>query len=404
MARNKTPSNWLTKKINRLQMQSSEKKYKRHRESEDKLFEIFVAECQSTKEFELVIESGYLHNYYLMRKTPRDVDATSKKYNFVSSVAFIEAIRRWVELNPPLFEKLEAKKQSQIQEYKIQELKKIEDSRAASKLRMIELQAEVQLRREIAAIRETERLDALRKIYLSDKQLMIDEARIYRDFAEKLERCKRKSARKKWERGLSENRFAQYLKVGADNQAEYRKLVLSGVFDRKGIDFDGPGFVYLIRNQSLSALKIGIASNSSSSDRVSVHQSKGWELIKKWEFLSTWQAYLIEQKIIGWWRDELELENGVNPAQMTQGGFSETAPDSVELLSTTMSRIETFLNQPNEKNRKVNSKNGLTSKTVSNGCWCGGRWKTRTNSYNSVKVRSCSRWPYCLGRPNPTDS
>lgn len=403
MARNKVPTNWFTSKMNRLQVQSNEKKYKKIRESEDGLFQIFVVECQGTKEFELIIEAGYLHDYNLMRKTPQDVDAASKKYKFVSPLAFIGAIRRWVDINPSLFEKLETKKLLQIREYQIQVFKKIEDSRIASKLRMKELQAEAQLRREIATVRESERLDALRANYLSDKQLMIADALIYRDFAEKLERSKRKSSRKKWRRELSENRFAQYLKVGAVNQNEYRKLILSGVFDRKGIDFDGPGFVYLMRHQSLGALKIGIASNSSSSDRVSVHQSKGWELLKKWEFRSTWHAYLIEQEIISWWRDELELENGVSPVQMTQGGFSETAPDSLELLSTTISRIETLSNRPNEKKRKENSENSLTRNVVSSGCWCGGRWKTRTNNYNSVKVRSCSRWPYCLGRPNHTD-
>jgi hypothetical protein len=399
MAPKKPPSNWLSAVIRERRANEANKWHAKREDSEDKLFRTYVVECQGSSEFDLVIESGYLCNYRY-EGAPETVRAAGSKYGFVNAAVFVDALKRWVRLNPPLFEVLEQKSQTKRKAYDDEKIRKVEESRMEHDKWQAKYMAEAQIAQEARIIRKLESLQNLKSSYLISQQTMIEDARVFRDLAEKLERCKRRSSRKKWRKELSENRFAQYLEVGLDNQAEYKKVVLSGVFDRKGIDFDGPGLVYLMRNQSLNALKIGITSNSSTSDRVSVHENKGWGLLSKWEFSSTWQAYLIEQQIISWWRDELELGNGVAPEQMPQGGFSETAPNSADLQNSTVLRVEELLSQTDLRDRKVGSKGRNSTKSLSSGCWCGGKWVARKNGSNKGTFRSCSRWPYCLNRPD----
>ena len=368
-------------------------------EEQDSRFLSYVTVCRGSEDFESIIESGYLC-HYPSEKIPEAVQAAINKFEFPSATDFLSGLRRWVQTDPQLLESLEVKRMLKHQAYVAEELRKSEEILAAREEQMEKRKAELEENARILKIREAEQVDAIRDTYLSDGQIMIDEARIYRDLMEKLEQCKRSSSRRKWKKELIQNNFALFLRAGRANQEEYRKVILTGVFERKGIDFNSPGQIYLMKNQSLNALKVGIMSTSSVVDRVSVHQSKGWELISKWETASTWHAYSVEQQIVCWWRDELELENGAHPSQMPQGGFSETALFSDELEITTLAQIERFLSQPTARARKPMTSSGIEAVISDDKCWCGGKWVKRINKTSYGKFLSCSRWPYCLNRPD----
>ena len=399
MAPKKPASNWLSAAIRERRANEANKARAKRDDLEDARFRTYVAECQGKTEFDSAIEAGYLCRYP-SEQIPGAVNEAIRKYGFPNPSVFFDALRRWVQTDSQLFEGLEAKSQTKYQEQNAEQLRKQEELLIAREEQRVKHQFEMEESRKFWAAKNAEKLSILVRSYLNDNQLMIADARVFRDLAEKLERCKRRSSRSKWRKELLENRFAQFLKVGLDNQVEYKKVVLSGVFDRKGIDFDSPGLVYLMNNQSLNALKIGIASNSSTSDRIKAHENREWGLLRRWEFPSTWQAFQIEQKVISWWRDELELGNGVVPEQMPQGGFSETAPDSVELRNSTVLRVEELSSEANLRDRKVGLKSRTSNQSSSSGCWCGGKWVARRNGSNKGTFRSCSRWPYCLNRPD----
>jgi hypothetical protein len=399
MVPRKTNSNWLSLKLRERRANEAQKEKAKLAEEQDSRFLRYVRVCRGSEEFEPIIESGYLC-HYPSEKIPEAVQSAINKFDFPSPTDFFSGLRRWVQTDPQLFEALEAKRLLKRQAFEAEKLRKAEELLAAREEQMEKRKAELEENARLLKIRETERIDAIRDAYLSNKQMMIDEARIYRDLMEKHEQCKRASSRRKWKKELMHNNFALFLRAGKANQDEYKKVFITGVFDRKGIDFNSPGQIYLMKNQSLNALKIGIMSTSSISDRVSIHQSKGWELISKWEMASTWHAYSVEQQIICWWRDELELGNGAHPNQMPQGGFSETAPNSDELAITTLTQIEQFLSQPAARARKPRTGNGIQVEIGDDKCWCGGKWVKRVNKTSYGKFYSCSRWPYCLNRPD----
>jgi hypothetical protein len=399
MVPRKTNSNWLSVKLRERRANELQKEKAKLTEEQDSCFLRYVTFCRGSEEFQSIIESGYLC-HYPSEKIPDAVQVVINKFEFPSPTDFFSGLRRWVQTDSQLFGVLEAKRLLKRQAYEAEQLRKSEELLAAREEEMEKRKAELKENERLLKIRETERIGALRDAYLNNEQMMIDEARIFRDLIEKHEQCKRASSRRKWKKELMHNNFALFLKGGIANQDEYKKVFLTGVFDRKGIDFNSPGQIYLMKNQSLNALKIGIMSTSSISDRVSVHQSKGWELISKWEMASTWHAYSVEQQIICWWRDELELGNGAHPNQMPQGGFSETAPNSDELSITTLTQIEHFLSQPTARVRKSRTVNGIQIEISDDKCWCGGKWVKRVNKASYGKFYSCSRWPYCLNRPD----
>ena len=90
----------------------------------------------------------------------------------------------------------------------------------------------------------------------------------------------------------------------------------------KGFDLTKPGDLYLITNEALGAHKVGIS--GATSRRLEVHQREGWKIFKVERFAIGEHAYLIEQKIISWLREDLNLPAYLSAAVMPQSGWTET--------------------------------------------------------------------------------
>ncbi len=93
-----------------------------------------------------------------------------------------------------------------------------------------------------------------------------------------------------------------------------------------GIDYEKPGFLYLMENKSLSALKIGIGGleRTRRRSRIVQHEKHGWALIHKMDFAVTDDAFQIEQKIISWLETKAILRGYLSIEQLPQGGYTET--------------------------------------------------------------------------------
>jgi hypothetical protein len=108
-------------------------------------------------------------------------------------------------------------------------------------------------------------------------------------------------------------------------------------------DYGAPGLVYLLRHPDFFALKIGISTLSARTLRVREHQRYGWELVKLWETESGLDAELIEQAVLGWWRNEKGVPPAVERAMMPSGGHTETASMIHVDTEETIARVQAMV-------------------------------------------------------------
>ena len=109
-----------------------------------------------------------------------------------------------------------------------------------------------------------------------------------------------------------------------------------------GIDYTGPGFIYLMTHQHLQSHKVGIGGSirSRSRDRVSEHKKFGWSLHTRKDFETADDAFQVEQKVLIWLRQEMKLGVFLSASEMPQGGYSETV-DAAEIdLTTIWAKVE----------------------------------------------------------------
>jgi hypothetical protein len=78
-----------------------------------------------------------------------------------------------------------------------------------------------------------------------------------------------------------------------------------------------PSLIYLLKDFH-GAAKIGITREGS--NRISKHKSKGWKFVKSWSVSNRASAYKIEQSVLHWWRNELNL----HPVYKNLDGWTET--------------------------------------------------------------------------------
>lgn len=102
-----------------------------------------------------------------------------------------------------------------------------------------------------------------------------------------------------------------------------------------GFDPDAPSTVYLMLQPAYQALKIGIMNQGKS--RLSQHERQGWLLLARFTYPTGREAFKVEEAVLNWWRLELGAPIALSPAQMPQGGYTETASlvraDSDETIS-----------------------------------------------------------------------
>ena len=89
-----------------------------------------------------------------------------------------------------------------------------------------------------------------------------------------------------------------------------------------GLDLNAPATLYLIEQPELRAAKIGIAELTS--DRIDVHIRHGWKVIKVWRFNTGKDAGHAETAVLEYFRNELKFPPFLRPADMPQGGYTET--------------------------------------------------------------------------------
>jgi len=106
-----------------------------------------------------------------------------------------------------------------------------------------------------------------------------------------------------------------------------------------------PGLLYLIRNESLSAIKIGVTTEAAQRSRLAAHAKNGWELIGTRHTPTGDEAEILESAVLTWWRNDLHLPVATASADMPQGGFTETAPLSEVDIPLLWQRIDSLLHE-----------------------------------------------------------
>jgi len=90
--------------------------------------------------------------------------------------------------------------------------------------------------------------------------------------------------------------------------------------------------VYLITHIGLGAVKVGIT--DSSGGRLKKHSTRGWQVLCTVRVAGEC-AMLIEDEILGWWRDDLALPPYLGPQDMKQGGWTETVSvEGIDIAGT----------------------------------------------------------------------
>ncbi|MEU1313070.1 hypothetical protein ABZ419_29830 [Streptomyces cinnamoneus] len=81
--------------------------------------------------------------------------------------------------------------------------------------------------------------------------------------------------------------------------------------------------LYVVTHEEMDALKVGITSTASKSDRVRAHTRRGWSVSMVLPFAAVEQARRAEKALIGFLRSCGATET-VRSEQMPQGGYTET--------------------------------------------------------------------------------
>jgi len=112
-----------------------------------------------------------------------------------------------------------------------------------------------------------------------------------------------------------------------------------------GLNYQKPGYVYLITHETLGAHKIGIANSykrKKYDDRMYQHEKQGWLLYKRINFATAQEASNIETAVIKWLRLKVGLPIYLTPKQMPKGGHTETV-DAAEIdLASIWAKVEEF--------------------------------------------------------------
>ena len=99
--------------------------------------------------------------------------------------------------------------------------------------------------------------------------------------------------------------------------------------------------VYLLRNTTLGAVKVGVT-NTGSERRYQAHGA-AWEIVQTWELDDGHTADNVEIAVLAYWRDECGAPEGCTREEMRADGHTETAPAAWPGVEATRSRIEALV-------------------------------------------------------------
>ena len=83
--------------------------------------------------------------------------------------------------------------------------------------------------------------------------------------------------------------------------------------------------MYLLTHSQFFAVKVGVTTSKSRTNRVDQHLKFGWQLVEQWPLAVGNDARDVEQAMLSWWRKDLGACAAVAKTDMPQGGWSETA-------------------------------------------------------------------------------
>ena len=103
----------------------------------------------------------------------------------------------------------------------------------------------------------------------------------------------------------------------------------------KGFDPKKASYLYILKNDKLGALKVGIGnSNLKNNDRIRVFKASGWKLYKKWDFEKGIDAWTSEKGVFKILRKELKIPQHLTKSEIGYGhGHTETINADLITLS-----------------------------------------------------------------------
>jgi hypothetical protein len=109
-----------------------------------------------------------------------------------------------------------------------------------------------------------------------------------------------------------------------------------------GFSASNKAILYFLSNSKLSAFKLGITGVDS--DRLDYFTSRGWGLVKSWDFEFGFEARQLESLLFKWIREELGLGIAVTPDSMgRRGGHTETFSIHQVSSEQVVERAEAFI-------------------------------------------------------------
>jgi hypothetical protein len=132
-----------------------------------------------------------------------------------------------------------------------------------------------------------------------------------------------------------------------------------------GYDFSSPGILYLLTHLDLESHKIGITNINAKEKRLEKHSKQGWIIYEKWLFENGNNAFEVEQELLSWIREDLNLPAYLGKTQMPQGGYTETV-DSKEIeLSEIVQKVKTLSEKYRGSSKYSDLKTSMPSKRKS---------------------------------------
>jgi hypothetical protein len=103
----------------------------------------------------------------------------------------------------------------------------------------------------------------------------------------------------------------------------------------KGFDPKKPSYLYILKNDKLNAIKVGIGnSNLKNNDRITVFKASGWKLYKKWDFEKGIDAWTTEKGVFQIVRKDLRIPQHLTKLEIGYGhGHTETINADLIALS-----------------------------------------------------------------------
>ena len=112
-----------------------------------------------------------------------------------------------------------------------------------------------------------------------------------------------------------------------------------------GINLLAPAYLYLITHKSFNSHKVGIGGFDSYNNRLEQHTKQGWEIYSQLDLDTGEEAYEIEQAVLNWLRNDLNLQQYLLPEQMPQAGHTETVDASEIDLPIIWAKVEELSNR-----------------------------------------------------------